>query len=470
MDVQQKKFEKMTQTPVKPLVLRLAVPTILSMLVSTFYNMADTFFVGKLENDSITGAVGVVFSIMAVIQAVGFFFGHGSGNFVSRELGKKHVSEAETMVSVGFFSALFAGFLIAILGLLFQEPLARLLGATDTILPYAVEYMRLILCGAPYMTAALVLNNQLRFQGNALYAMLGIVSGAVLNIGLDPLFIFVFDMGIGGAAWATIISQLVSFVLLFIGVQRSDTLKIRFRRFRLQGIYFRNILNGGTPSLCRQGLASVATICLNHMAGGYGDAAVAAFSVVQRITMFASSALIGFGQGFQPVCGFNWGAGKYRRVREAFWFCVWVSTAFLAFVAALGIAFAPTVVGWFRDAEEVKRIGSAALRAQLALFPLLGWVTLCNMMLQNIGRVFRASLVAMARQGLAFIPIVLLLPSLFEINGLIWSQPAADLVAFGITLPVQIPVLREMNRKIREESIMTAQNMGNYDKNVQMIP
>lgn len=451
MDEQQRKFERMTQTPVRPLILKLAVPTVLSMLVTTFYNMADTFFVGMLDSDSITGAVGVVFSVMSVIQAVGFFFGHGSGNYVSRELGKHNVSEAEKMVSVGFFTALIAGGTLGVSGLIFIDPLSKFLGATDTILPYAKQYMAPILIGAPFMCASLVLNNQLRFQGNAFYAMLGIVSGAVLNIGLDPLLIFTFDMGIAGAAWATVISQFVSFCLLLAGVQKSDTLKVRLRNFSFKWEYIRNIASGGTPSLCRQGIGSLATICLNHMAGPYGDAAVAAFSVVQRIMMFASSALIGFGQGFQPVCGFNWGANRFDRVKEAFRFCIRVSVVAMIILAVVGYCFAPTVVGWFRDGAEVRAIGAKALRAQLVVFPLMGWVFLSNMMLQTIGRVFKASLLAMARQGLAFIPIVLVLPRFFELNGLIWAQAAADVCAFLIALPIQLSVLREMEQKMMEQ-------------------
>ncbi len=457
MDRQDEKIQRMTEAPVQKLILKLAVPTILSMLVTTFYNMADTFFVGKLQNDSITGAVGVVFSLMAVIQAVGFFFGHGSGNFVSRELGKHNTQDAEKMVSVGFFLALFTGFGIAVFGLIFQNQLASALGATDTILPYAKQYMQFILCGAPYMTAALVLNNQLRFQGNALYAMLGIVSGAVLNIGLDPLFIFVFDMGIRGAALATIVSQFVSFVLLLIGVQRSDNLKIRFRNCKPNKVFLKQILNGGTPSLCRQGLGAVATVCLSKAAGicgaasGVGDAAVAAFSVVQRIMMFASSALIGFGQGFQPVCGFNWGAKKYRRVREAFWFCMKVAVAFLLVVSTVAFLFAPTVVGWFRVSADAEAIGVKALRAQLVVFPFMSWVVLSNMMLQNIGKVFRASLLAMSRQGLTFIPSVWLLSWWFGLEGLTYAQTVADVLAFALALPLQISVLREMNRNIQKQ-------------------
>lgn len=446
----------MTQAPVKPLIAKLAIPTILSMLVTTFYNMADTFFVGMLESDSITGAVGVVFSVMSVIQAVGFFFGHGSGNFVSRELGKKNVRDAEKMVSVGFFTALITGGVLGALGLIFIDPLSTLLGATPTILPYAKEYMTPILVGAPFMCASLVLNNQLRFQGNALYAMLGIVSGAVLNIGLDPLFIFTFDMGIAGAGWATIVSQFVSFCLLLVGVQKSDTIKVRLRNFSFRWEYIKNIFTGGTPSLCRQGIGSLATICLNHMAGPFGDAAVAAFTVVQRIMMFASSALIGFGQGFQPVCGFNWGAKRFDRVKEAFWFCIRVSAVAMVVLGVVGYIFAPGLVALFRDGEQVREIGAKALRAQLIVFPLMGWVFLSNMMLQTIGRVVKASVLATARQGLAFIPIVLILPRVFGLDGLVWAQACADVAAFLIALPIQISVLREMEGYLKGDAVPPA--------------
>ena len=267
MDEQEKKFIQMTQPPVEGLICRLAVPCIISMLVTSFYNMADTYFVGMLHSNAATGAIGVVFSMMAIIQAVGFFFGHGSGNYMSRELGKKNYEEASYMSATGFFSALIAGTVICILGQIFLTPLSYLLGSTDTILPYTKAYLRVILLGAPWMTASLVLNNQLRFQGSTTYAMVGITTGAVLNIALDPLLIFVFHMGVAGAGWATIISQLVSFCLLLAGCYRGGNIRIRLKNVRFRWFYFRTILQGGLPSLARQGLGSLATICLNHAAG-----------------------------------------------------------------------------------------------------------------------------------------------------------------------------------------------------------
>ena len=443
------KYVQMTTAPIPGLVTRLAVPTIISMLVTAFYNMADTFFVGRIGT-SASAAVGVVFSLMAIIQACGFFFGHGSGNYISRALGANDGEDAERMAATGFFSALFAGALLAAVGILLIRPLARVLGSTETILPYAVDYMRVILIGAPWMMSSLVLNNQLRFQGSAFYSMIGIASGAVINIALDPLLIFTFDMGIAGAALATIISQFVSFCLLLAGTLRGGNLRIRIKNFTPNGHYLKSIVNGGMPSLCRQGLNSVGTICLNLGAGIYGDAAIAAMSIVSRIVMFANSCVIGFGQGFQPVCGFCYGAKKYERVKQAFWFCVKSATIFLCCAAVLAFAFAPQLVAVFRKGDaDVAAIGTVALRAQCLTFPLSAWIVLCNMMMQTIGKSVRASFLAMARQGLFFVPAVLILPRVLGLFGLQISQAAADVITFCASIPLQLSVFREMDAEMR---------------------
>ncbi len=448
-DAQKRKFEQMTEAPIEALVCKMAVPTIISMLITSIYNMADTFFVGRIGT-SATGAVGVIFPLMAIIQAVGFFFGQGSGTYISRQLGAQNRDEAARMASTGFFSSLGAGCVILAAGLLFQGPLCRLLGATDTIYPYALSYMRVILLGAPYMTAALVLNNQLRLQGNAIYAMVGLVSGGLLNIVLDPMFIFGLNMGIAGAALATILSQLVSFCLLLCGVFRSGGVPLRLRLFSPSLQRYRALAAGGIPSLLRQGLASVATVCLNTAAGPFGDAAIAAMSIVTRVSQFAGSALLGFGQGFQPVCGFNYGAKRFDRVTKAFWFCVRVSTVALIAIGAAGFFFAPQVIAIFRaDDAEVIRIGALALQAQCIVLPLLGWVILCNMLLQNIALAVRASVVSAARQGLCFIPLVLTLPTIFGLYGVQICQPIADACAFVLALVFTIPVLHGLQRAVQ---------------------
>ena len=449
-ETQEEKYKTMTEKPVSSLICRLAVPTIISMLVTSFYNMADTFFVARIGT-SATAAVGVSFALMAIIQAFGFFCGHGSGNYISRKMGQHRFDEAQQMAATGFFTALALGTVIFLLGEILIDPLCRILGATETILPYARQYLRLILIGAPYMTASLVLNNQLRFQGSAFYAMIGIASGAVLNIALDPLFIFVFDMGVSGAALATIISQFVGFVLLLKSTTQGGNLRIRLRNVTFSKYYYSQIINGGMPSLCRQGLGSVATICLNLMAGPYGDAAIAAMSVVGRVMNLAASVVTGFGQGFQPVCGFNYGAFLYDRVKEGFWFCVKVATVILIMLSAAGYLLAPQVIQLFsKNDPQVIAIGTQALRWQCLTFPLCGWITICNMMLQTIGKSFRASLLAMSRQGLFFIPAVLLLPALIGIQGVEIAQPIADVCSFVLAIPLQLSVLHEMTVKQRE--------------------
>ena len=447
MDAQEQKFIRMTQAPVGKVIGKLAIPCIISMLVTSFYNMADTFFVGMLKSNAATGAVGVVFSLMAIIQAVGFFFGHGSGNYISRMLGKKDYKEASHMAATGFFCALGAGVLICVVGLIFLEPLAYMLGSTETILPYTKAYMGVILLGAPWMAASLVLNNQLRFQGSAIYAMVGIVTGAVLNIALDPLLIFTFRLGVAGAGWATIISQFVSFVILLIGCSKGGNISISLRRVRLTWHYIKNIFKGGLPSLARQSIASLATICLNFAAQPYGDVAIAAMSIVQRIVMFGASAMIGFGQGFQPFCGFNYGAGLYSRVKKGFWFSVKVSAIFLVGVSATVAIFAPTMIGWFRDDPEVIKFGAMALRLQCLTFPLQSWIVMSNMMQQVLGRTASATFLAIARQGIFFIPCVLLLPLVFNGLGIQMTQAVADNITVLCAIPLQIHVLRSLPKE-----------------------
>ena len=443
----QENFVHLTTEPVHRLIMSLAVPTIISMLVTSFYNMADTYFVGKINTQS-TAAVGVVFSFMTIVQAIGFFFGHGSGNYISRRLGAQDTANAEKMAATGFFLAFFFGLLLSVVGLMFLTPLSVLLGSTPTILPYTERYLGVILLGAPFMTASLVLNNQMRFQGNAAYAMVGIVSGAVINVVLDPLLIFGLDMGISGAAWATAVSQLCSFILLLFMVRRGGNIRIRFRNFTPTFSFIKEIVGGGTPSLARQGLASVSTMLLNLAAGVYGDAAIAGMSIVSRIGMFINSFLIGFGQGFQPVCGFNYGAGLYARVRQGFWFCVKVGFVFLLVFAVACFGYAEQVVELFRKGDPaVVATGAAALRWQLVTYPLGAWIIVSNMMLQTIRKPVRATVLSSARQGLFFVPLIFILPHFLGLQGVEMCQAVSDMFTFVLAIPLTCGVLAEMKRK-----------------------
>ena len=422
-------YRKMTQTPIPRLVATLAVPTIISMLVTAVYNMADTFFVAQLGT-SAAGAVGIVFSLMAVIQAIGFMLGMGAGNLVSRYLGAKEQRQADCAASTAFFTALAFGLGITVLGPLFLDPLMRVLGATPTILPYARDYARYILFGAPVMCASFVLNNILRGEGKAMLAMVGIGLGGVLNIGLDPLFIYAFGLGIAGAAIATLLSQCVSFaILLSCFLRRKSAVRLHIGQVSRKAEVYARIIKTGMPSFCRQSLASVATVLLNVNAAVYGDAAVAAMSVVGRIFMFVFSFMLGFGQGFQPVAGYNFGAKRYDRVRGATYFTILVGTVLMSVLAAAGFLAAP---------------GALALRAQCVVLPLFGVSTVTNMLLQVTGQSGQATFLSLCRQGIFFVPFILLLPQLIGLLGVQLAQPAADLCTFAVTLPFLLSFLRRL--------------------------
>lgn len=438
----------LTTAPIHRVILTMAVPTIISMLVTSLYNMADTYFVGRISTQC-TAAVGVSFSVMAIIQAIGFFFGHGSGNYISRKLGAKLADDAARMAATGFVYSFSFGLLLAVASHMFIDDLAVALGSTPTILPYAKTYLGIILLGAPFMTSSFTMNNQLRFQGNALLAMVGIVAGAVLNVFLAPLLIFVLDMGIAGAATATLISQICSFCILFAMTRRRQNIHIYMRNFSFSHQLMKEIIAGGTPSLSRQGLGSLATVALNVSAGAFGDAAIAGMSIVGRSTYFVYSAIIGLGQGFQPLCGFCYGARLYSRVREGYMYCVKLGTVFLAVVAVIGFVFAGQIVGEFRHDADVIAVGTPALRWQLVTFPLLATIIVSNMLLQTIRKPIRANVLAAARSGLFFIPLVATLPNIFGIVGLEVSQALADVCAFAITVPIAWSAFGDMRNANR---------------------
>lgn len=434
----------LTRTPVPELIIKLAIPTIVSMLVTGIYNTADTFFVGKISTQA-TAAVGLVFSVMAIIQALGFFCGHGSGNYLSRQLGSGNNKAADEMASTGFVISLILGVIVMSAGLLFITPIAYLIGATPTTIKDTTDYMRIILIGAPFMMGQFVINNQLRFQGSAMYAMAGLMCGAVVNIGLDPLLILVFKMGVSGAAIATVSGQIMSFIVLLIGTRRGENIRLVVSNIRIGRHYIIEIINGGIPSLFRQGLAAVSTLLLNHAAGSIGgDYAIAGMSIVTRVIMLMASALIGFGQGYQPVCSFNYGAGLYKRVKEGYFFCVKYGTIFLCAAAAFCIAFAPHIIGWFRDDPDVIAVGTEALRFQACTLPLMGAIVMSNMMLQSAGKGFKASITASARNGLFFIPMILVLPGLLGLKGVELAQPVADVLSLALSLPLAWTELKKM--------------------------
>lgn len=446
MQKEQDNYQLLTQGPVRHVVIKMSVPTIISMMVTSLYNIADTYFVGQLNTQS-TAAVGVVFSIMFFIQACGFFFGHGSGNYISRELGARRRNNAVKMASNGFFYSFLMGTAILVGGLIFLQPLSLLLGSTPTILPYTEQYMGIVLLGAPFLTSSLTLNNQLRFQGNANYAMYGIVAGAILNISLDPLFIFTFNLGIRGAALATIIGQFSSFLILFFMTRHRKNIGIHIKNFAPSWHSIKEIFFGGSPSLMRQGLACVATMSLNIAAGAYGDSTIAAMSIVNRISMLVLAAVIGLCQGFQPICGFCYGAGLYSRLREAFRFTLKLGTIFLLCVTVVGWLVSSSLIGLFRNDPEVIAIGVVAFRWQLCTYALCPFIIGSNMLAQTCRKPVRANILAASRQGLFFIPLIFTLPMFFGLLGVEMCQAVSDVLSFAVTIPIMIYTFKEFARE-----------------------
>lgn len=439
------KFNRMTTRPIPGLICTLAVPTIISMLVTALYNIADTFFVGQVGTEA-TAGVGLVFPVMAIIQAFGFFCGQGSGNYLSRLLGGGKKTEANEVAITGFLMALLIGLLIAGLGNLEAERIADWIGATDSSRADTVAYLRIILMGAPFMTCQFVINNQLRFQGSAMVAMIGLMCGAVINIILDPVLIFGFGLGIRGAALATVAGQGISFAALLIGSSRGENIHLSLSNARWNPGYILQIANGGLPSLVRQGLAAVSTLLLNNAARTWGgDPAIAGMSVTSRALMLLVSALIGFGQGYQPVCSYNYGAGLYGRVKEGFRFCVKYGTILMTAAGAICLLWAAPIVRFFRNDPEVVAVGSVALRWQAAVLPLLAFSILTNMMLQATGKGIKSSITSSARNGIFFIPLILTLPRFFGLLGVEMTQAWADILTFLLCVPIARAELRKMD-------------------------
>lgn len=427
-------YNRMTQTPVHSLVIRLCIPTVISMLVTNIYNMVDTAFVGKLGN-SASGAVGVVFGFMAILQAVGFLFGQGAGSIASRQLGQKEREAAGVTASTGFFLAFGSGILIAVASFFFLRPLVMLLGSTETIAPYAEEYICYILLAAPFMTSSLVLNNLLRYEGKAALGMIGLMAGSVLNIFGDAFFMFHMGMGVAGAGLSTALSQTVSFfILLSVFLMKKTQCSLSVRRFSCSGRNILDIIATGMPSLLRQGLASLSTVVLNGQAGVYGDAAIAAMSVVSRIVMFVFSVVVGIGQGFQPVSAFNYGAKKYGRVREGYRFTFLLGQGVLTVLATLVLIFSGSCIQIFRDDPDVIEIGTRALRLQCLAICFLPFSTVTEMLLQSTGQKLSASLLSAMRSGLFLIPALLILARLRGLAGIQEAQPLAYVVSFVIAI------------------------------------
>lgn len=464
MNHEERQYNKMVNTPVKRLIMSLSIPTIISMLITSIYNLADTFFVSQL-GVSASGAVGVVFPVMAIIQAVGFTLGMGGGSNISAKLGEKKDIEAQKIGSSAFYSAILIGLIISVFGLIFVGPIMKLLGATDTVLPHAKAYADYIFIGAPFMAASFVLNNILRSEGKARFAMVGLTTGGILNIILDPIFIHTFKMGTAGAAVATIISQFISFMILlsfFLTRKSIITLSPKYIAFNAKP--YIEIVGVGLPSLIRQSFSSISSIILNTQAGAIGgDPALSAMSIVTKIMMVIFGVALGIGQGFQPVCGYNYSSKNYKRVKEAIIFTFIMCTIVMGVLGGVFYLTSDFFVELFiKDEEEnvlkVIEIGGQALRFVCIVMPFMGVNLLANMSYQAMRKKWRATLLSSCRHGIFFIPLGFLLPATLGLVGVELIQPAADFATALFSIPFLVSIIKHLNKMDNEQNEKVLKN------------
>lgn len=425
----------MLTEPIGKLLFKKAAPTVLIQLITVIYNTADTYFVAKIDTGA-SAAVGVVFSLMAIIQATGGSIGMGATSLISPMLGQKRVDDASTVGTSAALMSVIAGALIGALGLVFLRPLVSLIGARGEVIPYAEDYARFILIGAPFMTTAFVLNSVLRSEGQAVYSMIAMISGGILNLFIDPLLIFGFGMGIAGAALATMISQMTSFFIMAIIFLRDRSIvRLRPKYIGKKPSVYLHIVRMGVPTLFRQGMASLSSALLNIMAAPYGAAAVAAISIANKLYMLVRHIVLGIGQGFQPIAGYCFGAKRYSRVKKVFWVATGAATVICLNIALAVYFFREPIMVWFRDDPAVVEAGSAMLRFLCVTIPLLGFSTYVNQLYQSLGFAVGATFLASCRQGIFFVPLVFLLPAAFGLTGIEAVQAAADLLTFVISIP-----------------------------------
>ena len=434
-------YKKMTETPVSALILKLGIPTTISMLITSIYNMADTYFVGTL-GPSAQAATGVLYTLQAIIQGIAFMLGHGGGTFISKELADKNAGKASMYVSTSFFTGGTAGILILSIGMTFLAPMVRFLGSTETILPHAMDYGFWVLMSCPFVICSMILNNGLRYEGRAFYAMFGLTAGGILNIFGDYLLVVKCNMGVYGAGMATAISQFVSFLILWIMFRKMAQSRISIKSVSRDIKVYLSICRVGFPSLIRQGLSSVTTGVLNNLTKPFGDAAIAAMSVVNRYSMFLMCVGLGMGQGFQPVAAFNYRAKKYDRVKKGLVFTMCFGLVFIGTFSLLSMFAAEPIISLFQKKQEVIDIGGIALRFAAFGMMFMPFSVPVNMLYQSIQKPTISSILSLIRSGAVTIPLLLIGVPILGLTGIQIAQPTADVIAGLMSIPFIVRFLR----------------------------
>ena len=463
MDKASLHYKKMTETPVSKLIISLGIPTTISMLITSVYNLADTYFVGTL-GESAQGAISVLFTLQCIIQAVAFMFGHGAGVFVSKHLANKDIKEASKYASSAFYVGTFIGVFLAVVGLIIITPLMRFLGSTETILPYAIEYGACVLVATPFIMGSLVLNNCLRYEGKAFYAMIGLGFGGLLNIFGDFLLVPVLKMGVLGAGVATAVSQFISFIILLIMYKKFAQSKLSITYISKNVKEYLAFMKVGFPSFIRQGLTSISGGLLNNISKPYGDATIAAMGVVNKYISLIAFVGLGIGQGFQPVSSFNYQAKRYDRVRKSVIFTAVFGSCLVTLLSIPGMVFPKFIVSLFQKEPSVIEVGYLALRVASIGVIFMPISIVSNMLFQSTFHAGRASFLSMLRSGLAFIPLVIVLESRCGLLGIQIAQPIADVISSLVSLPFTLQFLSKMKGENMKELVVASGNKGKLEE------
>lgn len=425
--------QRILTAPLVPLIITLAIPTMIGMMVSMIYNLTDTFWIGRLNDKSMTAAIGVAFSFVSFVQALGFWFGYGSGNSMSRALGGGDEEKAKSLSADGMALSIGLGLMLTVIGLPFARPLAAFLGANASgqLLEYTTVFLKIMLLAAPFLLFSSTAYNQLRLCGNAKAAMTGLLLGMLFNMILDPILILGFHADMAGAGFATLGGQVLSCIYFAVLSFRRGSISMNLRHVDFKNRQLYHILVGGAPNFTRQAITSIAALLLNQAAASYGEALIASLTISNRLASIGYLLMIGFSQSFQPICAMNFGARQYDRVKKAFHITVKMGTGILIIAGALLALTAPVLTGFFSRDLEVSTAAALILRLQCLSLPFLGFYAVSSMYMQNVGKYLCSLVISISRQGFFYIPLLLILCALWGRTGLYWLQPGADFLSIG---------------------------------------
>lgn len=452
MNEQRTKISLLKDAPIPKALISLGIPIMVGMLINALYNLVDAYFVGGLGKSPM-GAISIVFPLGQVVVGLGLMFGNGAASYLSRLLGCGDKKTADAVASTALYSSLFVGAVLIIFALIFLKPILILLGATETILPYAFTYARIYILSCIFNVFNVTMNNIAASEGAAKTTMCALLLGALINIGLDPLFINTFHMGVAGAAIATAISQFVS-TLIYVSyiLRKKSTFTFRLKAFALNRQIFLEIFKIGIPTLTFQLLTSLAIALINRASNGYGDAVIAAMGAVTRITSMGTLVVFGFLKGFQPLAGFSYGAKNFQRLRQSIKISMIGSTAFCIFVGLFMICFSAQIMAQFANGnQEMLLIGQKSLIANGFSFFLFGFYTVYSSLFLALGKGASGFLLGACRQGICFVPVILILPEILGMDGILFAQPISDLLSAVVTVFMALNLHKQLS--IEEQSL-----------------